>query len=65
MANFNSTASLGSLSNMGAGGGLDGNDLRKILIQKVDKIEFDKAIDLKSNRVDTEQSMKALDIIHK
>lgn len=34
-------------------------------MSKVDKIDLDKVIDMKSNRSDTEQAMKAIDILHK
>lgn len=43
-----------SLSNPGSGIGLDGNELRKILIAKVDKNELDKVMLLKSNKSDVE-----------
>eukprot|EP00347_Sterkiella_histriomuscorum_P007561 403348445 len=54
-----------SISNIGSGIGLDNNELRKILIQKVDKQELDKVMQVKSNKLDVEQALKSIDILHK
>jgi len=52
---------------LGTGIGTEGGgkDLKKILMQKVDKQEVEAMIDLKSNKTDTDMAMKALDIVHK
>jgi hypothetical protein len=34
-------------------------------MQKIDKLEAEAMIDLKSNKQDTDMAMKALDIVHK
>lgn len=44
---------------------MDSNELRKILLTKVDKSELEAVIDMKSNKTDTDLVMKCLDIIHK
>ncbi len=58
------TQNAGGLFNLGTGIGTEG-ELKKILMQKVDKQEVEALIDLKSNKHDTDQTMKAMDIIHK
>ena len=50
---------------MGTGVGVDGKELRNLLLGKVDKSELESLIALKSNKSDTEQAVKALDITHK
>ena len=44
---------------------MDSNELRKILLTKVDKSELEAVINVKSNKNDTDIAMKGLDIIHK
>lgn len=45
--------------------GVDGTEIKGLLMQKADRKELDALNDLKSNKVDTEQTMKAIDILHK
>lgn len=54
-----------SISNTGSGIGLDNNELRRLLISKVDKIDLDRVIEMKSNRTDTEQAIRAIEVLHK
>ena len=51
--------------NSGSGVGMDSNELRKILLSKVEKSELEVVIGMKSNKADTDLAMKSLDIIHK
>lgn len=44
---------------------MDSNELRKILLSKVEKSELEVVIGMKSNKADTDLAMKGLDIIHK
>lgn len=44
---------------------MDSNELRKILLTKVEKSELEAVINIKSNKSDTDLAMKGLDIIHK
>lgn len=50
---------------MGSGVGIDNNELRSLLLQKVDKIDLEKVIEIKSNKFDMEQAMKGIDVLHK
>jgi hypothetical protein len=36
-----------------------------MLLSKVDKIDLDRVVEMKSNRSDTEQAIRAIDVIHK
>jgi hypothetical protein len=44
---------------------MDSNELRNMLLSKVDKAELEAVIDMKSNKKDTDLAMKGLDILHK
>jgi hypothetical protein len=44
---------------------MDPNELRKLLLTKVEKSELEAVINVKSNKTDTDLAMKGLDIIHK
>lgn len=61
----NSISSPSGISNPGTGVGVDQNELRKLLISKVDKADLDQIVDMKSNKTDTDIVMKGLDIVHK
>ena len=43
---------------------MDQNELRRMLVQKVDKGELEAVVDLKSNKTDTDVAMKCVDIMH-
>ena len=42
------------LSNLGSGIGMDVNELKALLVKKIDRVELEKMADLKSNKADTE-----------
>ena len=50
---------------MGTGVGVDAQELKKIMMSKVDKVDLEAVIDTKSNKMDTDIAMKGLDIVHK
>jgi DNA polymerase family B len=45
--------------------GIDSQELKKIMMSKVDKVDLEMVIDMKSNKTDTDLAMKGLDIVHK
>ena len=53
------------MSNPGSGWGLDVNEMRQILMQKVDKSEMESLGDIKSNKSDMERVLRDIDIVHR
>jgi len=39
--------------------------MKKLMMSKVDRVDLDAVIDLKSNKSDTDLAMKGIDIMHK
>ena len=42
------------LSNLGSGIGIDANELKALLVKKIDRVELERMADLKSNKTDTD-----------
>ena len=55
----------GGISNVGSGVGVDAQELKKMLMSKVDQVDLEAVINMKSNKADTDIAMKGLDIVHK
>ena len=44
---------------------MDTGEFKKALVGKVDKVELEAVINMKSNKHDTDVAMKGIDILHK
>ena len=51
--------------NPNGGNMLDANEIKNMMSGKVDRDELTALYDLKSNKLDTEMTMKSVDIVHK